>query len=123
MRQLFQNLIANAIKFRKADMVPVVQIFQDKGKKEMHRIVIQDNGIGFDAKYADDIFMVFKRLHSYHEFQGSGVGLSICKKIIERHNGSIRAESKVGNGSRFIIDFPLVENSKRITELQAEKMS
>ena len=65
-----------------------------------------DNGIGFDEQYAGEIFRVFKRLHSYHEFEGSGVGLSICKKIIEKHNGFICAESEPGNGSVFTIGFP-----------------
>jgi light-regulated signal transduction histidine kinase (bacteriophytochrome) len=69
-------------------------------------ITITDNGIGFDNKYAEEIFRVFKRLHSYHEYQGSGVGLSICKKIIEKHNGFISAESKPGIGSSFFIGLP-----------------
>ncbi|MGZ8538035.1 MAG: sensor histidine kinase [Flavisolibacter sp.] len=116
MRQLFQNLISNAVKFRKKDSIPLVHIYTVPDKN-LHRIVIQDNGIGFDPKYADEIFMVFKRLHSYHEFEGSGVGLSICKKIIDRHNGMIRAESKIGSGSRFIIDLPVVEYKTKLTEL------
>ena len=115
MRQLFQNLISNAIKFRKKDTVPLIHIYSVPDK-DLHRIVIQDNGIGFDPKYADEIFMVFKRLHSYHEFEGSGVGLSICKKIIDRHNGFIRAESKIGGGSRFIIDLPAIEFKPKISE-------
>ncbi|HYC30496.1 MAG TPA: response regulator, partial [Chitinophagaceae bacterium] len=68
MRQLFQNLISNALKFRKKHEAPVVHIYNDKNKKECNRLVVQDNGIGFDPKYAEEIFMVFKRLHSYHEF-------------------------------------------------------
>ena len=75
---------------------------------------MQDNGIGFEQKYAEEIFMVFKRLHSYHEFEGSGVGLSICKKIVERHNGSIKAESKPGAGSKFIIDLPVEKMDRKI---------
>jgi light-regulated signal transduction histidine kinase (bacteriophytochrome) len=118
MRQLFQNLVSNGIKFRKAETLPELHIFWDKSRKDVNSIIVQDNGIGFDVKYADEIFMVFKRLHSYHEFEGSGVGLSICKKIIERHNGAIRAESRPGQGSRFILDFPLNEVNVRITELQ-----
>ena len=114
MRQLFQNLISNAIKFRKPDSVPVVHIYADSGRIDYHRVVIQDNGIGFDVRYADEIFTVFKRLHSYHEFEGSGVGLSICKKIIERHNGIITAESKLGTGSRFIVDFPHANSRPQI---------
>src|SRR5690606_34256290 len=96
LRQLFQNLVSNAIKFRKPDMVPTILIAQEVSSKDIHRLVVQDNGIGFDARYAEEIFMVFKRLHSYHEFAGSGVGLSICKKIVEHHNGQIRAESTIG---------------------------
>jgi len=122
MRQLFQNLISNAIKFRKPDEVPVIHIFADNQKKDYNRIIVQDNGIGFDPKYAEEIFMVFKRLHSYHEFEGSGVGLSICKKIIERHNGMINAESKPGTGSKFILDFPVMENKLKIAELPAEQI-
>ncbi|MFL5810431.1 MAG: ATP-binding protein, partial [Flavisolibacter sp.] len=124
MRQLFQNLVSNAIKFRKKDTIPLVHIYT-VATKDLHRIVVQDNGIGFDPKYADEIFMVFKRLHSYHEFEGSGVGLSICKKIVERHNGVIRAESKPGVGSRFIIDLPAIEYTVRTTppefEVEIEK--
>lgn len=117
MRQLFYNLLSNAIKFRKKDTDPLIQISAEKqdpkeaassnkGDKNFFHICVTDNGIGFDPKYADEIFMVFKRLHSYHEFEGTGVGLSICKKIIEKHNGFIRAESKVDHGSTFVIGIP-----------------
>ncbi len=116
-RQLFQNLISNAIKFRKPETVPVVRIYQELSARDRLKIVVEDNGIGFDPKYADDIFMVFKRLHSYHEFAGSGVGLSICRKIMERHNGEITAESSPGVGSKFIIDMPFVDLETHITNL------
>jgi signal transduction histidine kinase len=119
MRQLFYNLIRNAIKFRKKTTDPVVCIEAEKmnnadnsmpvkmiNGNNYYKISISDNGIGFDPKYKDEIFMVFKRLHSYHEFEGSGVGLSICKKIIEKHNGFITAESKPDEGSVFIIGLP-----------------
>ncbi|HEY0356590.1 MAG TPA: response regulator, partial [Flavisolibacter sp.] len=116
MRQLFQNLVSNGIKFRKPGTVPIINIYSSSnGSKDHHRIIVQDNGIGFDAKYADEIFMVFKRLHSYHEFEGSGVGLSICKKILERHNGMIRAESNLGAGSKFIIDLPVIDATIQTT--------
>ncbi|MGN6165793.1 MAG: sensor histidine kinase, partial [Flavisolibacter sp.] len=86
--------------------------------------VVQDNGIGFDPKFVNEIFVVFKRLHSYHEFEGSGVGLSICKKIIERHSGFITAESKIGVGSKFIIDLPVAKlNLPEAVVLEAEKSS
>jgi signal transduction histidine kinase len=119
MRQLFHNLISNAIKFRKKTVETVIHIEAKKlnstdssfpvktmNGNNYYKISISDNGIGFDPKYADEIFMVFKRLHSYHEFEGSGVGLSICKKIIEKHNGFITAQSKPGNGSTFIFGLP-----------------
>ena len=94
-RQLFYNLISNAIKFRKQDSTPVINIYSEKinsseinipvliNNVDYYKISVEDNGIGFDSKYAEEIFVVFKRLHSYHEYEGTGVGLSICKKIIE----------------------------------------
>lgn len=119
MQQLFYNLIGNAIKFRKRDVSPVIKIHSEKMKQqEIHqftnnpqsdryyKISVKDNGIGFDDKYSEEIFMVFKRLHSYHEVEGTGVGLSICKKIIEKHNGFIIAESEPDKGSTFIIGLP-----------------
>jgi signal transduction histidine kinase len=121
-RQLFQNLLSNAIKFRKKDANPAIQIYSEPWNG-LNRIVIQDNGIGFDQKYSEEIFMVFKRLHSYHEFEGSGVGLSICKKIIDRHSGSIKAESKMGEGSRFIIEFPILKLKTQLPEWRIEKIN
>lgn len=111
MRQLFFNLINNAIKFRKKDTHPIVNIKAEKinnfrNNANYYRISISDNGIGFDPTYSDDIFVIFKRLHSYHEFQGSGVGLSICKKIVDKHNGFIKANGKVNEGSTFVIELP-----------------
>src|SRR5215470_5270087 len=116
MRQLFYNLINNAIKFRKENVNPVIRVesrIRTEGNgtpdKNYYSIIVSDNGIGFDSKYKEEIFLVFKRLHSYHEFEGSGVGLSICKKIVEKHNGSIVAESILGQGSTFIIELPEVQ--------------
>jgi light-regulated signal transduction histidine kinase (bacteriophytochrome) len=114
MRQLFQNLISNGIKFRKENTTPVISVLHDKSKTALldnantHcRIVVKDNGIGFDEQYADEIFLVFKRLHSYHEYEGTGVGLSICKKIVDRHGGQIAASSQPGEGAMFYLDLPL----------------
>ena len=125
LRQLFQNLIGNAIKFKKKDVIPFVHIYphidEDStflADRKLCRIIIQDNGIGFDPKYSNEIFVVFKRLHSYHEFAGSGVGLSICKKIIERHNGYITAESQLGIGSKFIVDLPEAKVNQLSQELK-----
>lgn len=116
MQQLFYNLISNAIKFRKESTDPVIRIdwvrdAETNGtgshdNKRFHKIIVEDNGIGFDNKYSDEIFMVFKRLHSHHEFAGSGVGLSICRKIVEKHNGRIRAYSDPSKGSVFEILLP-----------------
>jgi signal transduction histidine kinase len=119
MQQLFYNLISNAIKFRRSSTIPIVNIKAEKmrksdlasyGKKvngsDFYKISVTDNGIGFDEKYANDIFVVFKRLHSYQEFEGTGVGLSICKKIAEKHNGFIAALSKVDEGSTFLVGLP-----------------
>ena len=122
MQQLFYNLFSNAIKFRKPSVDLVIDVKSEKispmdlskfykyGQgKNYYKITVQDNGIGFDDKYAEDIFRVFKRLHSYQEFEGTGVGLSICKKIVEKHNGFIKAESKIDNGSTFIIGLPEIQ--------------
>ena len=119
MQQLFYKLINNAIKFRKENGKPVINISSEKVKPSelkntgqqienvhYYRISVSDNGIGFDTKYAEDIFMVFKRLHSYHEFEGTGVGLSICKKIIDKHHGFITAQSKINEGPVFVICLP-----------------
>ncbi|WP_121357350.1 sensor histidine kinase [Flavisolibacter nicotianae] len=130
MRQLFQNLISNAIKFRKPEIVPIVSIYCQANDTPMNsefdtncRIVVEDNGIGFDEKYAEEIFVVFKRLHSYHEYEGTGVGLSICKKIIDKHQGRISAESENGKGSRFYIDLPLQKSFMKIPDGTLNKLS
>lgn len=115
MKPLFQNLIGNALKYCKKDIDPVVKITHEvnallNGKNKDSRyckILIQDNGIGFDQKYAEEIFGMFKRLHHNTEFQGTGIGLALCKKIVEQHKGYISARSKINEGSTFIISLPL----------------
>jgi PAS domain S-box-containing protein len=105
MRQLFTNLIANALKFRRAQEAPVVQISALlRGQNVV--ISISDNGIGFDEIYLDRIFDVFQRLHGRQEYEGTGMGLAICRKIVERHGGKITAQSKPGEGSTFIVTLP-----------------
>jgi signal transduction histidine kinase len=119
MRQVFQNLISNSLKFSREDVAPVIKIFGKKApgseifglnKKlpndQYFQIFFKDNGIGFDPKYAKEIFVVFKRLHSYHDFEGTGIGLSICKKIVEKHNGFITAEGTLNEGATFTIILP-----------------
>jgi signal transduction histidine kinase len=106
MRQLFQNLIGNALKYRYPDRVPLVQVRANTGDG-FHQIEVEDNGIGFEEKYSEKIFGVFQRLHDQKEFQGTGIGLAVCKKIAERHGGSISASSPgVGAGAVFRISLP-----------------
>ncbi len=106
MRQLFQNLISNALKFHKPGVPPRVHIKSEKRVKGSWTLVVEDEGIGFDEKYLNRIFQPFRRLHRQEEFDGSGMGLAVCKKIVSLHRGSITAESKKGQGSRFIIVLP-----------------
>ena len=98
MRQLFQNLISNGIKFRKKDEKPRIEI---SAEQQLDKIVfrIQDNGIGLDMKYAEKVFQFFSRLHTADKYQGSGIGLAVCKKIVERHDGEIWLESELGKGT------------------------
>jgi signal transduction histidine kinase/PAS domain-containing protein len=109
MRQLFQNLIGNALKFHQKDTPPVVNISMKPGaKKDTHyEIRVQDNGIGFDEKYLDRIFSVFQRLHGRDSYEGTGIGLAVCRKIVERYGGTIDAKSQPNVGSTFIIKLPI----------------
>ena len=105
MRQLLQNLASNALKFHREGVPPRVEI-----RGELHdghaRIVVDDNGIGFEEKYADRIFTMFERLHGRGTYEGTGIGLAICRKIAQRHGGEIAARSRPGEGSTFIVTLP-----------------
>ena len=113
-RMLFYNLLSNALKYSKKDVHPQIKIFSENSyvinnrDKKYSRIFIEDNGIGFDQKYAEDIFGMFKRLHHNSEFTGTGIGLALCKKIVEQHAGHIAAQSKPTVGSKFIVSLPLL---------------
>lgn len=112
MRQLFQNLIANALKFHKPGVPPVVNIeavteISQTDKIRYTTIRIEDNGVGFDEKYLDRIFAVFQRLHARDSYEGTGIGLAVCRKIVERHGGTITASSQPGKGATFIVLLPL----------------
>ncbi|HEV8370996.1 MAG TPA: ATP-binding protein, partial [Pyrinomonadaceae bacterium] len=121
MRQLFQNLIANALKFRKSDVAPEVKISAQSSStaaegatwslsnSDSWQISVSDNGIGFDEKYLDRIFTVFQRLHGRTAYEGTGVGLAVCRRIAERHNGSITARSQPGRGATFIVKLPATQ--------------
>lgn len=118
MRQLFTNLFTNAIKFRSPGEVPRIsitsQVMSDEEKESRqlrpnipyYRIVVKDLGIGFDPEFSTKIFQIFQRLHGKAEYPGSGIGLAICKKIVENHTGIIFAESEPGKGAEFIILLP-----------------
>ncbi len=102
--QLLQNLIGNAIKFQ-GKTPPIIRISTNRTRK-YHEILVTDNGIGISKEYTQRIFEIFQRLHTRDEYEGTGIGLAICKKIIERHNGTISLESILGTGSTFILRFP-----------------
>jgi chemotaxis family two-component system sensor kinase Cph1 len=104
MVQLFQNLIENGIKFHDQNQ-PQVHI-SAKEQDEDWLFSFRDNGIGIDPEYKDRIFLIFKRLHAKGEFAGTGVGLALCKKIVERHGGKIWVESEVGKGATFCFTIP-----------------
>lgn len=119
--RLFQNLLSNAIKFRMTEGIPEVKIrceevsakvvktmmgIKKPGKKKYYRIEIEDNGIGFEEEFAEKIFTIFQRLHGRNEYEGTGIGLAVCKKIVENHSGFIMAKSKVREGTSFFVFLP-----------------
>jgi signal transduction histidine kinase len=117
MRQLFQNLIGNALKFAAPDTPPRIRISAERAEAppeagavpagEWWRLSFEDNGIGFDEKYLDRIFNVFQRLHGRGVYEGTGIGLAVCRKIVERHGGSITARSRPGDGATFVVTLPI----------------
>lgn len=108
LRLLFQNLIGNALKFHRPDTPPVVRVYEESTRHDdCRRVVVEDNGTGFDEKYLDRIFKVFERLHGRGSYEGTGIGLAIADKIVGRHRGRLTAESTPGAGSRFIVTLPV----------------
>ena len=122
MRQLLQNLISNALKFHRDEEPQVVKIYSQRLENpenhptegstvtELCQIIVEDRGIGFDEKYLDRIFNVFQRLHSRSEYEGTGMGLAICRKIAERHGGSLTGKSTPGQGAKFIVTLPIKQH-------------
>ncbi len=121
MRQLFQNLVGNALKFQKPGVPPEIQVEAQtvEGTPGSPRCLIRvkDNGIGFENKYAEQIFKVFERLHGRDEYEGTGIGLAVCRKVVERHGGTITAEGVIGKGSVFSVLLPLKQNPNKGVKL------
>ncbi|MEA2339922.1 MAG: hypothetical protein QOE82_3929 [Thermoanaerobaculia bacterium] len=105
MRMLLQNLVGNGLKFHKPDVPPRVEVSGSSSNGHA-QIIVSDNGIGFDEKYAERIFTMFERLHGRAEYEGTGIGLAICRKIAQRHGGDIRARSSPGEGATFVVSLP-----------------
>jgi len=128
MRQLLQNLVGNALKFQPPNAQPVIKIQAQtiqspfvtnpdaEANDEICELIVQDNGIGFEEKYLDKIFAMFQRLHGRSEYEGTGVGLAVCRRITDRHGGTITATSKPGEGATFIVRVP---TRQQTTELKA----
>jgi len=107
MRQLFHNLLSNAIKFSDEQRPPEVKVYATMEEKQI-QLIFEDNGVGFEEKYLDKMFSLFQRLHSREKYAGTGIGLAMCKKIADLHNGFITASSDPGRGAKFILTLPLV---------------
>jgi signal transduction histidine kinase len=123
MKPLFFNLLSNALKYSKKNVVPIIKISSEdfvneeingrgKSSEKYSRIYIKDNGIGFEQQYAEQIFEMFQRLHSQAEYKGNGIGLTLCQQIVEKHHGFISALSKVNEGSTFIVSLPINQKEK-----------
>lgn len=108
--QVFQNLISNSLKFSAPGRKPVIHIRCEK-ENGFYKIDYSDNGIGFDNSMATKIFDIFQRLHPKDNYEGTGIGLAIVKKIIDQHNGTIKAISETNNGTRFEIRLPAVRHT------------
>ncbi|MHB2150690.1 PAS domain-containing sensor histidine kinase [Calditrichota bacterium LG25] len=114
--QLFENLIRNALKFHRKDVTPRIKVYCSKKRSNNRRvtIVVEDNGIGIETQYADRIFKPFQRLHARDEYEGSGMGLAICRRIVERHHGKIYFESELNKGTKFFVELPVKQKKEKI---------
>jgi light-regulated signal transduction histidine kinase (bacteriophytochrome) len=104
MGQLYQNLVANAVKFH-GDQAPQIELGAERGRGEW-RMFVRDHGIGVPPEHRENVFVIFRRLHSREEYQGSGIGLAVCKRIVERHQGRIWVDTTVGGGATFWFTLP-----------------
>lgn len=115
MRQLFQNLIGNSLKYHRPSEPLVIRVTANI-EDDYCELTVADNGIGFDNKFRERIFGIFQRLHGRTEYEGTGIGLAICRKIVERHHGTVTAFGEPGNGATFTIRLPLQQNTGDETE-------
>ncbi len=106
MHHLFLNLVGNALKYHREGVPPVVNIYSQSSNENHLQIIVEDNGIGFEEKYRKKIFQPFEKLHGKDQYEGTGIGLTICQKIIDHHNGTIAVTSSLNEGSKFILTFP-----------------
>jgi light-regulated signal transduction histidine kinase (bacteriophytochrome) len=120
MRQLLLNLISNALKFQPPGGTPVIKVtsrmLNAVSGEPLCELSVQDNGIGFDEKYLDKIFAVFQRLHGRTEYEGTGVGLAVCRRIVDRHHGSIIAHSQPGEGATFLVTLPVNQTKPAVNK-------
>ncbi|MEM6963373.1 MAG: ATP-binding protein [Bacteroidota bacterium] len=121
LRQVFQNLIANSLKFTTSEIAPVIHVDGVK-QGDFWKFSVKDNGIGIPAEYRDKIFMPYKQLHTKDKFEGTGMGLAICKKIVEKHGGEISCESEVGKGTTFFFTIPVSTEHSQKVALMSEPM-
>jgi signal transduction histidine kinase len=127
MRQLFQNLLSNGLKFRRMGVAPHLRVESRYLERDGDvssgadwcEISVTDNGIGFDEKYLDRIFTIFQRLHERGEYEGNGVGLAVCRKIVDRHGGTLTARSAPQHGSTFLITLPSTQGAAAGTQYAA----
>ena len=126
MRMLLQNLLSNALKFRKSDVTPAISISSEllngddvAEENQMVRIIVSDNGIGFDNAYKKQMFKIFQRLHGRMEYEGTGVGLATVRKIVDRHGGKLDAEGEVDVGATFIVDLPRFQRQSDPVDIKA----
>jgi len=120
MRQLFQNILSNSLKYHRKGIPPVIHVNCSPGENGDWKITIEDNGIGFDMKYVEKIFKPFELLHTREEFEGTGMGLAICKKIVHRHGGEIKVKSEISMGSTFTLIFPRHSSSAPSPHIEPE---
>ena len=120
---LWQNLIGNAVKFQRADHPPRIVIECQRGAGDRRGdwlLTVTDNGIGIDEEFVDKVFVIFQRLHGRDQYSGTGLGLALCKKIVEHHGGTIRIDTSYDRGTRFEFTLPVAESAESVESIDAD---